>query len=320
MSSVDIQVLLNRRAYTRQYDRDLDPFGNISPIHPLHPMRKMETIIVSSLREMEDTINIGTEIMTPTFLSDAFDYAVSPDPIPKPEITIRIDEGIGGIVRLAVTTTVPSEFYRVDGAVKAIKGLLSRRLDTIESEFWSVFFYASSHIITPANVPATFREIFALAKTFLSRIAPTNSFDAMLGPRAFGAATFENTLNPSILSSYTELQAASGTINLIPSSNSFDTFEPVFVYPSTFPSLCKRYIYERYYDEVVVDTTGDTNLHRITAERYLLPLIPRDYYFNANDNFAAPIATFSAIDAINNISIYFDPSVLTNLNYVTSIT
>ena len=321
MSFLSIQGLPNQRAYTRQYDRDLDPFGNISSIHPLHPMRKVETIVVSSLREMESLLFIGVDI--PNLVSDngAFSYATDDRPIPKPEIDIRIADNYGVILRIATTTTIPVETYQTTNISEAIKGILTRRLDILESQFWTRIFNIFGFLLPLPAAPQTFREIFALSKAFLSRIVPTNSYDVLLSPRAFGAAVFENMLSSSLISSHTENQIASGSLNLVPfAGESLTSFEPVSVYPSSFPSVCRRYIYERYYDEVVVDENEDRNYRRITAERYFLPVIPLDYYYNRGNYFAAPIVTLGGNLAINNIGSYYSPDTLNNLNYVTSET
>jgi len=321
MSFLSIQGLPSRKAYIRQYERDIDPFGNISPVHPLHPMRKMETIVVSSLREMEHIVVIGTDIPNLVLDNGAFNYATSDDPDPKPEIDIRIEDRDLGIFRLAATTTIPVETYQAINVAEAVKGILTRRLDVLESWFWTQIFNISGFLLPLPSLPQTFREIFALSKAFLARIVPTNSFDALLSPRAFGAAVFENMLASSIVSSHTENQIASGNLNLVPFvGETLTTFEPVSVYPSNFPALCKRYIYEIYHDEIVVDETEDRNYRRVTAERYFLPVIPRDYYYNQGANFAAPIVTLMGNIAISNIASFYSANTLNNLNYVTSVT
>jgi len=320
MSSLSIQGLLNQRAYTRQYDRDLDPFGNISPIHPLHPMRKMETIVVSSLREMEEIVQVGVDITNLIGDNGVFDYAINDAPDPKPEINIRIGDEIIGVLRIAATTTVPVEIYQATNISEVIKGILTRRIDVLESQFWVLLFNRAGFILTPPTAPQTFREIFALSRAFLSRIVPTNSYDVLLSPRAFGAAVFENMLSSSITSSHTENQIAAGDIHLIPfAGEGWTTFELISVYPSILPTLCKRYIYDRYYDEIVVDESEDRNYRRITAERYFLPLIPRDYYYNQGEYFAAPIVTIRGNVAISNIATFYSANALNNLNYVTSV-
>jgi hypothetical protein len=320
MSFLSVYGLPSQKAYIRQYERDIDPFGNISPIHPLHPMRKMETIVVASLREMENLLLIGVDI--PNLISDngAFSYATDDSPDPKPEIDIRIADNYGGMLRIATTTTIPVETYQTTNISEAIKGILTRRLDILESQLWVRIFNLGSFLLQLPTVPQTFREIFALSKAFLSRIVPTNSYDVLLSPRAFGAAVFENMLSSSLISSHTENQIASGSLNLVPfAGESWSIFEPVSVYPSIFPSVCRRYIYERYYDEVVVDENEDRNYRRITAERYFLPVIPRDYYYNQGEYFAAPIVTLRGNIAINNIGSYYSTDTLNNLNYVTSV-
>jgi hypothetical protein len=321
MSSISFSGIPSIKAYTRQYDRDIDPFGNISIIHPLHPMRKMETIIVSSFREMEGAIQVGVDI--PNLISDngAYSYALSERTEPKPEIQVRVAEYRTSIIRLATTTNIPIDTYRTEGISEAIKGILNRRLDALEAQFWAQLFAFRGFTLSLPTAPQTFRELFALSRAFLVRITPTNSFDVILSPRAFGAAVFENMLASNIEANYTEHQIASGKLNLIPlAGDSLTSFELVIVYPSHFPSLCRRYIYERYYDNVVVDRTEDRNHRRITAERYLLPLFPCDYYYREGDYFAAPIVVLSGLDAVNNMGSYYSTDVLNNLNYVTSVT
>jgi len=321
MSFLSIQGLPSRKAYIRQYERDIDPFGNISPVHPLHPMRKMETIAVSSLREMEHIVVIGTDIPNLVLDNGAFNYATSDDPDPKPEIDIRIEDIDLGIFRLAATTTIPVETYQATNVAEAVRGILTRRLDVLESQFWAQIYNILGFLLPLPSAPQTFREIFALSKAFLARIVPTNSFDALLSPRAFGAAVFENMLASSIVSSHTENQIASGNLNLVPFvGESSITLELVSVYPSNFPALCKRYIYEIYHDEIVVDETEDRNYRRVTAERYFLPVIPRDYYYNQGNYFAAPIVTLRGNIAISNIASFYSDDTFNNLNYVTSVT
>ena len=321
MSFLSVQGVPSRKAYTRQYDRDLDPFGNLSPIHPDHPMRKMETIVVSSIREMEDIVLVGADIPNLLSVNGAFDYATSDNNDPKPEIDIRIEEGGLGIFRLATTTTIPIDTYQAENIAEALRGILTRRLDILEAQFWAQIFNVAGFVLTLPSMPQTFRELFALARAFLARITPTKSFDVILSPRAYGAAIFENMLSSSIISTHTENQVASGNLNLIPFAGaSWTTFELVSVYPSTLPALCKRYIHERYHDEIVVDSTEDRNYIRITAERYFLPVIPRDYYYQQGGYFAAPIVTMRSNVAINNIASYYSTDTLNKLNYVTSVT
>jgi hypothetical protein len=321
MSFIGFQGLPSIKVYTRQYDRDIDPFGNISIVHPLHPMRKAETIVVSSLREMEGAIQIGVDI--PNLISDngAYYYANTEYADPKPEIQIRITEYGTRTIRIAATTNIPIDVYRTEGISDAIKGILTRRLNALEAQFWVYVFAYGGFILPLSNAPQTFRELFALSKAFLARIAPTNSFDVILSPRAYGAAVFENMLATNIVASHTEHQIASGSLNLIPVAGvDMTSSELVVVYPSYLPSLCRRYIYERYYDNVVVDGTEDKNYRRITAERYLLPLLPTDYYYNIDGIFAAPIVVLSGQNAIDNMGNYYSADALNNLNYVTSVT
>jgi len=321
MSFIGFQGLPSRKVYTRPYDRDIDPFGNISPIHLMHPMRKMETIVVSSLREMEDTVLVGVDI--PNLVADngALYYAIIEDADPKPEIDIRIQEGDIRIIRLASTTNIPLDTYQTENISETIKGILTMRLDVLESQIWSQIFNLAGFVLSTPTDPQTFREIFALSKSFLARIVPTNSYDVLLSPRAFGAAVFENMLATNIVSSHTENQIASGNLHLIPfAGQSWTALEFISMYPSNFPSLCKRYIYERYYDKIVVDEAEDRNYQRITAERYLLPLIPRDYYYNQGDYFAAPVVSIRGDRAINNIGSLYSADTLANLNYVMSVT
>jgi hypothetical protein len=281
----------------------------------------METIVVSSLREMERIVVIGTDIPNLVLDNGAFNYATSDGTDPKPEIDIRIEDRDLGIFRLAATTTIPVETYQATNVSEAVRGILTRRLDVLESQFWAQIYNILGFLLPLPSAPQTFREIFALSKAFLARIVPTNSFDVLLSPRAFGSAVFENMLASSIVSSHTENQIASGNLNLVPFvGESLTTIEPVSVYPSNFPALCKRYIYEIYHDEIVVDETEDRNYRRVTAERYFLPVMPRDYYYNQGDYFAAPIVTLRGNIAISNIASFYSDDTFNNLNYVTSVT
>jgi hypothetical protein len=269
---------------------------------------------------MEDLLLIGVDILNLVSDNGAFSYATDDSPDPKPEIDIRILDSYGEMFRLATTTTIPVETYQATNISEVIKGILTRRLDILESQFWARIFNIFSFLLSLPAAPQTFREIFALSKAFLSRIVPTNSYDVLLSPRAFGAAVFENMLSSSIISSHTENQIAAGNIQLIPfAGEGWTRVEFISVYPSILPTLCKRYIYDRYYDEIVVDESGDRNYRRITAERYFLPLIPRDYYYNLGRYFAAPIVTIRGDTAINNIETFYSADTLNNLYYVTRV-
>ncbi len=320
MSFIGFQGLPSTKVYTKQYERDKDPFGNINVIHPLHPMRKMETVVVSSLREMEGIIHVGVDLTNLLDDLGAYYYATEETTMPKPEVDIRIEDGGLGIFRLAATTSIPVDTYKTQGISDVINGILLRRLDVLESNFWVQLFNYLGFILSPPSAPQTFREIFALSRAFLSRFVPTDSFDVLLSPKAFGAALYENLLSASENSNYTHHHIAAGTLNLVPFAGRGLSFELVSVYPSYFPSLCRRYILERYYDELSVDEAEDRNVRRITAERYLYPVMPRDYYYIHQGEFVAPIVTLRGNIAIANIATFSSPNVFSNLNYVTNIT
>jgi hypothetical protein len=195
-------------------------------------------------------------------------------------------------------------------------------LDVLEALLWYITFLERSFWLPLNNAPTTFREIFALARAFLSRFMPSEAYDVMLSPRCYGAAILENSAGVANNSEYTELQVASGKLTLIPLA--FNTiFDPmgeyVCVYPSNFPSLCKRYIWEQVIEERVFDAGSDNNLYRITAERYLLISVPADYYSEYWGYRVAPTVGFWAYEALNNIRNTFGLGVINNLELVSRI-
>jgi len=317
MSQIDRHVTLAAKAYFEPLIRDEVGFAPLSPIHPLHPMREMPTIRVSSLREMWYVAPIGITIPDQNAETDALLYALAPSNVPKPVLTIRAEIGSGQIVKIAATTTVPEEVAIIENALDVVKGLLWRRVDWSEAILWFYMFGEASADLSPPQPVRSFRELFALARTFLSRMTPHFIFKALMRPIAYGAAILENSAGIAQNSNYTELQDASGSITLIPVGAEYfvGSPHPVIVYPTSLPSLCKRYIYESEFVERVVDESAERNAYRITCERYLAPVLPTFFYYSAQDKYIMPSVVIEAYEAINAIASNYGPDALDNLQY-----
>jgi hypothetical protein len=316
MSHLNRHRVIDVVAYAEPFLRREDGFTLMAPFHPLHPMRLMETVRVSSLRELKSFAPIGIDIASQNNAEPSVIlYAVSELNIPKPDLTIRAETGDGLIFRIAATTTIPEDLAIVDGALDVIRGLVWRRVDAIEAILWFAIFDSASIYFTPPSPVRSFRELFALARTVLSRMAPYFEFQAMMRPIAYGAALLENAAGIAQNSNYTELQIASGPLELIPVSieNSVLPYEPVVVYPRSIISLCKRYIYETEFIERVVDISDDSNAQRITCERYMTPALPSIFHYNTGGSFVMPSVSMDASTAIQEISSTYGLDALNNL-------
>ncbi len=320
MSHIDKTALLGSAALVDIYDRSSDPFGNLSIVHPAHPMRKAKTIRVDSLKEMVLPIDVGVKIFEFLDFDYAFSYAAYDGVLDKPELSVVLNDGFAIIYRIAATIRVTEDSMRALNVMDAIKGLLLRRLDALEAFMWYFSFLDRSLFPPLHSDPASYREIFALSRALLSRLMPSDAYDAMLSPKSYGAALLENSAGTANNTNYAEPQVASGQLTLVPVAlNQFvysPSFDVVCVYPSKLPSLCKRYIHELFYTERVVDETADKNLYRATAERYLLISIPADYYSETNERFVAPIVAIETNGALNNIAGTFGAGALMNIELV----
>ncbi len=317
MSQINRDAAVSTKAYVEAFVRGNDGFPVMAPVHPLHPMREMATIKVGSLREMWIVAPMGIEIPAQNDELAALTYGFAPSGTPKPVLTIRAEIREGGVIKIAATTTIPEEVALVEGALEVAKGLVWRRVDASEAILWFHIFWGLSANLTPPQPVSSFRELFALARTFLSRMAPHFIFKALMRPIAYGAAILENSAGSAQNSNYTELQDASGSITLVPIAAEyiFGPFQPVIVYPSWLESLCKRYIYEVEFVDRVVDEANERNVYRITCERYLVPVMPNFFYYSAEDKFIVPAATVEASAAIQEISTRYGPETLDNLIY-----
>jgi hypothetical protein len=316
MSQINRNAAVSVRAYTEPFLRGNDGFPPLPPIHPLHPMLEMATIRVSSIREMWAPAQIGITIPDQNAQRDTLAYVFNPT-LPKPVLPIRAEIIDGGVIKIAATTTVPDEVAFVEGALEVAKGLVWRRVDWSEAFLWFSIFGGSSATLSPPNPVRSFRELFALARTFLSRMAPHFIFKALMSPIAYGAAILENSAGAAQNSNYTELQDASGSMTLVPVAAEYIArpFSPVIVYPSWLTGLCKRYIYETEFVQRVVDESTERNVLRITCERYLAPILPNFFYYSDNEKYIMPSVTIDASDAINEIVIRYGADALSNLEY-----
>jgi len=321
MSNLNRSAVIAIKAYVEPFIRREDGFTLMAPFHPSHPMRMMDTIRVGSMREMWELAPLGIDISSQNEGNGALTYALASVNLPKPVLIIRAEEMGGHVYKIAATTIVPEDLALVEGALDVAKGLVWRRVDASEALFWFVLFASASPLLVPPNPVRSFRELFALARAFLARMAPYFEFMAMMRPIAYGAALLENAAGVAQNSNYTEPQVASGPMQLIPVAvdNITLPFEPVVVYPRSLISLCKRYIYETEFVERVVDEATDRNVRRITCERYLAPIVPAIFYYNYENVFAIPSVVMRADDAIQEISSTYGPNVLSNLTYATTV-
>jgi hypothetical protein len=322
MGNVERHGLPRSVALVDIYDRTNDPFGKLSIVHPAHPMRKAQTIRVDSLKEMVQPLNVGVPFYELVDDSSALSYAIIDEPLSKPELNIYISKDFSFVFRIASTTTIAEDSKKAEGVSDVIKGLLRRRLDALEAIIW--FYMFLDRAVWPPLVsdPASFREIFALSRALLSRMAPYDAFDVMLTPKSYGAALLENAVGTGNNSDYTEPQVASGKLTLVPvATNGFiyASFELLCVYPSFFPALCKRYIYEFDTEGRVVDSSYDANMYRITSERYVLIVVPADYYSYIQGYFVAPIVGMWADGALSNLRSNLGIGVYNNLEIVSRI-
>jgi len=317
MSVIEWRSTIAVKAYAEAFVRASDGFEPMSSVHPWHPMREMATIRVSSLRDMWGAAPIGIGIPSQNAEADAWVYAMYNTNVLKPVLTIRAEGGGGYVIRIAATTTVPEEVALVEGALDVVRGLLWRRVDASEAIFWFYILGWFSATLTPTQTVSSFRELFALARTFLSRMAPNFAFKALMRPLAYGAAILENSAGVAQNSNYTELQDASGSMIIVPVAAEYATasLNPVIVYPSWLESLCRRYIYETEFVDRVVDDATERNVHRVTCERYMAPVLPYFFYYEAEDKFIVPSVAIDASNAINEIASRYGAGALSNLQY-----
>jgi len=317
MSHIDRHIPVATKAYAEAFIRDQFGFTQLSPVHPLHPMREIPTVRVGSLREMWIAAPIGIDIPSQNAELDALIYNAAPSGAPKPVLTIRAKIFDRGLIRIAATTTIPEEIALVEGALDVVKGLVWRRVDASEAILWFYILGGRSATLIPPQPVRSFRELFALARTFLSRLAPYSTFTALMRPIAYGAAILENSAGVAQNSNYTELQDASGSMFIVPIASEHEPgpMNMVIVYPGLLMSLCKRYIYEAEFVERVVDENTERNVHRITCERYLAPVLPYFFYYGADDKYIIPSVAIDASDAINEIASRYGGDALLNLEY-----
>jgi hypothetical protein len=321
MSDIGRHSLIAVKAYPEALLRGPDGFNPLSSVHPLHPMREMPTVLVNSLREMWEVAPIAIDIPSQNDEGNALIYAFDPYNIPKPVLPIRAEVTNGWPFKIAATTSITEELVLIDGAIDVVKGLLWRRVDAAEAILWFYILASASASLIPPYPVRSFRELFALARTFLSRMAPHFIFRALVRPIAYGAAILENSAGIAQNSDYTELQDASGKITIIPvAAEYYNTMsELVIVYPVWLPSLCKRYIYEIESVDLVVDATMEKNVRRVTCERYLAPVLPKFLYYDYADQFIIPSVILDASEALNEVASKYGTDTLRNLEHAARV-
>ena len=327
MSRFNFRRAFKAIAYNEQYRSEGNGFGILSSVHPLHPMRRVDTVKVDSLSEMQINLPLGISLRDQNKARDEFIYLLHGGNKPNINIYANSDIVLFGIMPIAVSTTVPEEIFNTTGGDKSIMGILWRKVDAIESVVWLALFSGYGFSLNPPNAISSFREIFAYGRAFLMRVTPDQEFDALMTPRAYAAMLLDNAAGANQDTSYTEHHGAAGYIRPVVVAANYrhpldgGTYgdDTIVIYPSSLIKACKRYIYEVEHVEKVIDSTDERNMYRITCERYLSLVLPQDYYFESENEHTIPAAVLRALGAINSISDKYGPDVKDNLDYIASV-
>ena len=324
-SLLDFKRIARARAYTAHYRNEENPFGILSSVHPLHPMRKMETIRVGSLAEMQTIVPVGLTLRGQNKTREELIYILTGGN--KPEIDIYASDDAQGIFPIVATVLVAEETFNTPEVGRAIIELLWRKVDAIEAIIWWYVFTGNGYYLSLPNPAESFREIFAFGRAFLMRVNPEMFFEVLMTPRSYGAMLLDNAAGANQDTSYTEHQIAAGLITPIPVAMNYRPItdggsyndERIVIYPLSFARACKRYIYEVEHIDKVRDATEDRNMYRVTCERYLSPIFPYDYYFEDDGRHVIPAAVLSVWDAINSIQSKYGPGAIANLDYIARV-
>jgi hypothetical protein len=297
-----------------------DPLGYV---HPDHIMYKAKTIRVQSLSEMrlpkyaalelENVLRFNPDIIYSSFAS-----------IPKPDANVGIGEPYQYFLRFAATTTIPSEYIGNEDFMRQVEGLLWRKIDAVEAVFWFAYIADSTYLLSYSSGLSSYREVFSIGRTFLARLSPQNEIDVLVMPRAYGAILLENMAGASNTLANTEHHAASGYLNIIPVSMRYGappngTYIEDFIcmYPRALAGRSKRYVYEAKHLDRVVEAVGDTNLKRLTCERYVAMCMPMEHFING-DLYTTGV-TFVTTSVTNAIASKYSANTLSELNNAASI-
>ena len=297
-----------------------DPLGYV---HPDHIMYKAKTIRVQSLPEMRLPKYAALELGNVVRIDTDVRYSLF-TPIPKPDANVPIGDLFQRFFRFAATTTIPSEYIGNEDFMRQVEGLLWRKIDAVEAIFWFTYLTSVTYPLSFGFGLSCYREVFSLGRVFLARLSPQNEIDVLVTPRAYGAILLENMAGASNSLANTEHHAASGYLNIIPVSMRYGappggiyTQDFVCMYPRALAERSKRYIYEAKHLDRVVEAAGDTNLKRLTCERYVALCIPTEHTIDG-DPYTTGV-TFVTTSVTNAIASKYSAATLYELNNAASI-
>jgi len=287
-----------------------------SLVHPKHPMRLCETIQVQSLKEMKQTLNMG---MTSVNTLGLRKYLPNLFYITREKTLVEhyvFDEKVP-VFRLNNTLLTTEEFLKTENALDALLGALRLALDAIEAQIWYLIFtggyvYLPPFIVTAADF--SYRELLALGRASVHRIAGTDNVHVLMPVIHYGAMLMDNTagITPTQQSAVTEhhlydapratiIPVAHNTnfiINNVTNIDEMSFHDFISFYPDYLPSLIVRYIYEEVSIEKVSESADERNLRRVVLGRYLMFELPTAY---AEPGFPRmPIVMINGEFALNN--------------------
>jgi len=287
-----------------------------SIVHPKHPMRLCETIQVQSLKEMKQTLNAGMTIVNTIGSNRYFSYLLD---ITREKILADhqvYDEKLS-IFKIANTVLTTEEFLRTENALDALLGSLRLALDAIEAQIWYLIFtggyvFLPPIITTGANF--SYREVFALGRAAVHRVAGTENVHALVPILHYAAMLMDNStgITPTQQSGATEhhlydtprvtiIPVAHNTnylINNVTNTGDIGLHERIPFYPDYLPSLFTRYVYEEVLVERVSETSSERNQRRVVLGRYFMYEIPTAYTRGGAP--AMPVVQIPADQALNN--------------------
>jgi hypothetical protein len=293
-----------------------------SMVHPKHPMRLCKTIEVQSLKEMKQTLPMGSPIVDTLGLQKNYNYLLNATN-EKVVIGHNVYNITPGFIKIAQTILTTEEFLNTENAVDALLGSLRLALDAIEAQVWYLIFTGGFGILLPLDTSSgslSYRELLAYGRAAIHRIAGTDNVHVLTPVIHYAAMLLDNTagITASQQSAVTEhhlydapratiIPLAHNTsyfINNVVNSGDTGLHDEIGFYPDYLPSLITRYVYEYLSIERVKERSQDRNLRRVVLERYLTLDVPFVY-----DQIFAPAVPFVylfARTALNNVIAKYD--------------
>jgi len=293
-----------------------------SIVHPKHPMRLCKTVEVQSLKEMKQTLPMGSLIVDTLGFQKHFNYLINPTG-EKVVIGHNVYDESPLFLKIAQTILATEEFLNTENALDALLGSLRLALDAIEAQIWHLIFSGSYSILLPldtSSLTLSYRELLAYGRAAIHRIAGTDNVHVLTPVIHYAAMLLDNTagITASQQSAVTEhhlYDAPSATIiplahntyyaiNNVTNPDDFGLYDEIAFYPDYLPSLITRYIYEPVTIESVKERSRDRNLRRVVLERYLTFELPVVYDQILSP--AMPVVYVSARTAFNNVTTKYD--------------